>query len=465
MRQEAFCAYWQLFCRSAQYWGVLNDGASSCTLTSASLDMVTLASLLSHFGSAKAAVAFLTHTGVLAPPLQCPSCGQKAKWNLHCPLGTMPYFWCLGSVFDPETDRQKRCSKKTRWYESSSLLMTLPTLRPEVLLQVLYYFAQKTPIEKVVHEVGLSPSTVASVYNGLRGAIVDHLGKVEPQTRLGGPDSVVCVDETYVTRRKTNRGGFQGRKTKGHRTIIMGAVELNQKGQPRRETGRGFLSILANKEADTFEAALRPRLLPCSTVWTDGNPSYNWLNGCGEFVHETVIHNRGEFAKVNSVGTKVSTNAIEGVFARVKRLLRQYRASPRAKKDYGLFLAEFIWRLRFAGGPQWRRTSFWALLRALRIETSTIPEPMEFEGGDLVERLRKKDMEPPQKCKRGNFKRKRAEQARAAGPLLALCDRPWEEVVAPIPLPAEPGVLDPALDLSRSSGVFPFSTRAPGTGD
>ena len=97
-------------------------------------------------------------------------------------------------------------------------------------------------------------------------------------------------------------------------------------------------------------------------------------------MHETVVHNCGEFAKVNSVGTKVSTNAIEGVFARVERLLRQYRASPRAEKDCGLFLAEFIWRLRFAGGPQWRRTSFWALLRALRIETSTIPEPMEFEA-------------------------------------------------------------------------------------
>ena len=38
-------------------------------------------------------------------------------------------------------------------------------------------------------------------------------------------------------------------------------------------------------------------LLPNTRVWTDGNPSYTWLDTAGDFVHEKVVHSRGEFAR------------------------------------------------------------------------------------------------------------------------------------------------------------------------
>ena len=63
-------------------------------------------------------------------------------------------------------------------------------------------------------------------------------------------------------------------------------------------------------------------------------------------------------------GERISTNAVEGLFARMKRMLRKYRAAPRLSTHYGIFLAEFVWRTRFARGVFWRRTAFWQLLKA-----------------------------------------------------------------------------------------------------
>ena len=73
----------------------------------------------------------------------------------------------------------------------------------------------------------------------------------------------MTVDETYITHRKKNKGGFIGAPpTEGQQTMIMGAVELDSVENGRKETGRSFLVLLGNKEAETFEEALRPRYLP-----------------------------------------------------------------------------------------------------------------------------------------------------------------------------------------------------------
>ena len=80
------------------------------------------------------------------------------------------------------------------------------------------------------------PSSLA--YN-LRNIMFESLKRQEDTEKLGGPDKVVCIDETHFTRRRHTRGGFQGRFTAGHETIILGMVELDL--ATRRETGCGCL--------------------------------------------------------------------------------------------------------------------------------------------------------------------------------------------------------------------------------
>ena len=85
-----------------------------------------------------------------------------------------------------------------------------------------------------------------------------------------------------------------------------------------------------------------------STVWTDGHASYLWLDEDPRFVHESVVHRKGEFARLRLTGIVVSTNAIEGLFSRVKRMLKRHHAVPRRQEGYGAHLGEFIWRSRLS---------------------------------------------------------------------------------------------------------------------
>ena len=57
-------------------------------------------------------------------------------------------------------------------------------MRPEILVQAIYHLAEMSTVELVVHETGLSESSVHHLYNGLRGAIFNFMSKVDPQTRL-----------------------------------------------------------------------------------------------------------------------------------------------------------------------------------------------------------------------------------------------------------------------------------------
>ena len=52
-------------------------------------------------------------------------------------------------------------------------------------------------------------------------------------------------------------------------------------------------------------------------------------------------------------GELISTNAVEGLFSRMKRQLRTYRASPSDKSQYGDYMGEFLWRMRFVRSDKW----------------------------------------------------------------------------------------------------------------
>ena len=48
------------------------------------------------------------------------------------------------------------------------------------------------------------------MYNGFRGVLMDFLDKTERDLKLGGGSKVVIVDETHITKKKKNAGGFRG---------------------------------------------------------------------------------------------------------------------------------------------------------------------------------------------------------------------------------------------------------------
>ena len=82
------------------------------------------------------------------------------------------------------------------------------------------------------------------MYLQIRFALYNHCVKNFGAEKLGGPpgEYAVILDQTFFTKKKRARGGFGGRTTRGHETVVFGGVELHL--PTRRETGRAFLVVI-----------------------------------------------------------------------------------------------------------------------------------------------------------------------------------------------------------------------------
>ena len=58
-------------------------------------------------------------------------------------------------------------------------------------------------------------------------SVLSLMGSEEMPKMGGAPHLAVAIDETYFTRKKVARGGFQGRYSAGNKTIVLGMEELN----------------------------------------------------------------------------------------------------------------------------------------------------------------------------------------------------------------------------------------------
>ena len=185
----------------------------------------------------------------------------------------------------------------------------------------------------------------------------------------------------------------------------------------RKVLGRAFLQVIPDKSMEAIEGAFRAAVSPGSTVWTDGNPSYNFFDSDPEFQHDKVIHRRGEFSKLRADGVKVSTNAVEGLFSRCKRFLRTYRACPRKQSHYGLFLGEFLWRSQHLP-KDWRTSAFFEVLRVVRLQNKPKPEDTKFNF-DMFEEPSTHERHPPKRFSDLGQSRKRLGEP-------AKTPRPWK---------------------------------------
>ena len=79
------------------------------------------------------------------------------------------------------------------------------------------------------------------------------------------------------------------------------------------------------------------RVAQGTLVWTDSHKSYDWLPKNGLYLHQKVNHSKGEW--VGNHGQ--STNAVEGVWSRVKRGLRMAYTRRPVGDDYAPLLGEF----------------------------------------------------------------------------------------------------------------------------
>ena len=144
---------------------------------------------------------------------------------------------------------------------------------PQKFARLIYCLAQKASPKQISSRTGIHEGSASHACLWIRATIRKYMLKLMENMMIGGgyddKTIVVLVDETYITKKKRQRGGFQGRTTTGHKTIVLGFFELNIAEEPRCGTGRAFLIEIPNTKRSTIEAAIRKHVRQGSTICTD----------------------------------------------------------------------------------------------------------------------------------------------------------------------------------------------------
>lgn len=126
----------------------------------------------------------------------------------------------------------------------------------------------------LLEEIKTSHSTVVDWSSFCREVCLDWV--FENRRQIGGPGTIVEIDESKFGRRKYNRG----RLVEGQ--WIFGGVQ-------RGNSGNFFVVPVENRDADTLIQIIREWILPGTTIISDCWKAYNTLEHEG-FLHLRVNH-------------------------------------------------------------------------------------------------------------------------------------------------------------------------------
>jgi transposase-like protein len=70
-----------------------------------------------------------------------------------------------------------------------------------------------------------------------------YVRKITGDRKISGPGTIVCIDETHISKKQRNRGGFVGQWT--------WLLELDGPWRGRKQTCNAFLVIIENKREST----------------------------------------------------------------------------------------------------------------------------------------------------------------------------------------------------------------------
>nr|CDJ82544.1 Hypothetical protein CBG18604 [Haemonchus contortus] len=135
-----------------------------------------------------------------------------------------------------------------------------------------------------------------------RDVLVEHY--TNNAVQVGGPNTIVQIDETNIVRRKYNVGHVV------RKDWLVGGVQDGAK--------LVFIEIVENRDAAILERIIQQHVAPGGSIPTDMWSGYNDLSNLG-YTHEMVNHS------VNFVdpATGVHTQRIEGLWSILKDRIRR----------------------------------------------------------------------------------------------------------------------------------------------
>jgi transposase-like protein len=179
--------------------------------------------------------------------------------------------------------------------------------------------------KKVERELGVTYKTAWRMCHQIR----EYMGSLDSDDPLGGPGSIVEIDETLVG--GSVRG--MGSGYKGNKTCVVGMLERG---------GELVTRVAKSRTKDAMRGLILGQIVPGTTIHTDEFGGYKDIDQCG-FNHVKVNHGAGQYATKSGAGV----NAIEGFWANLKRGINGTHIHVSGKhlpKYLGEF--EYRWNMR-----------------------------------------------------------------------------------------------------------------------
>lgn len=258
-----------------------------------------------------------TH-GVLPTQVPCENCKEVCYYREE------KHLWrCTRSHFKPKSKKRKKCNFSVSDFRGTFLSNT--QLKPWQIVCFVNLWVQKH-FDHAVAMKNLSICLKTSIdWRSFCSEVCEYW--FENQYAIGGPGVVVEIDETFLVRRKYNRG------RKVVQTWLFGGVE--------RETKKFFVLPLTEpygekRDRKTLLPIIKKYIQPGSVIYSDGWRAYNTLGQEG-FLHESVNHSENF---VDPENPKVHTQNIERLWRDVKEWIKK----PGIKAKY---LMQYLSRYLF----------------------------------------------------------------------------------------------------------------------
>lgn len=221
-----------------------------------------LSESLQIFSNRETAYAYFSKHQVFPSTVQCSYCEAPATFSI--PMSV----WRCQRI--KHVDGVKiRCTftralKKNTWMASANLHL-------DVLGKLITYFLLLPPPHQdfIQSELKLSERTVVRWSEIIREAEYQWCLENLPQI-IGGPNTVVEIDEAAFGHRKYNTGRKTATKW------IFGGIQ--------RGTRNMFFELVPDRKQQTLMEVIHRRILPGTTIMSDGWPAHNTISREGELL-------------------------------------------------------------------------------------------------------------------------------------------------------------------------------------
>lgn len=271
------------------------------------------------FEDPEKSLAFLREHGVLPSAVQCPNC------NRECTYREEQRLWrCTGSSRVPKKKKRRYCDfsisdSKGTFFQGVNLPLW------KVVVFVNHWLSPHWDHHTVIHCLGIS-SKISVDWRSFCSEVTEFW--FQHQEAIGGPDTVVEIDETLIVRRKYGRGRVLCQ------VWLFGGIE---RGTKRRFVVPliGPLGEAGRRDKRTLLPLIEQYIRRGTVIISDQWRAYNTLSQLG-YTHFTINHSQNF---VDPVHGEIHTQNIERLWRDVKESVK--RPGIRSKFLYQ-YLARYL---------------------------------------------------------------------------------------------------------------------------